>query len=165
MQHVWRRLPFRAGKPDALYISRFLADNGAALTAQWTCDEIRCLMRGRVPHHPAATFPPSGQEQRAFDQLRFVGSPDPTFKISLPRGLRRPLVWRTTHCRRCHTAIKNISPQVATAQPDRLTVQLRVAKTTSQRFFSRGPRLDEQGSIRQRLLFLAGVAKRLLNLL
>ena len=41
----------------------------------------------------------------------------------------------------------HISPQADTTQPVGLTVDLRVAKKTRQRFVSRVTRLDEQGSI------------------
>ena len=51
----------------------------------------------------------------------------------------------------------NINPQDDTGQPDGLTVQLRVAKKTRQRFVSRVTRLYEQGSISE---VIEGYARR-----
>ena len=50
------------------------------------------------------------------------------------------------------TPTTNISPQLDTTQPNGLTVQLRVAKKTRQRFVSRVTRLYEQGSIHQKMI-------------
>ncbi len=46
----------------------------------------------------------------------------------------------------------NISPQVDTAQPVGLTLEMRVAKKTKQRFVSRLTRLYEQGSKHHRMI-------------
>jgi hypothetical protein len=92
--------------------------------------------------------------------LRHAGGGDLSvvskFGLVLDHAVRDQLVTLDSECHEAGISTRaeyrnplptNISPQVDTTQPVGLTVQLRVAKKTRQRFVSRVTRLYEQGSI------------------
>ena len=129
-----------AMEETGLFYARFMDDWVVLAPTRWKLRKVvritnRVLNRLRVDKHPDKTF-----VGRVVSGFEFLG-------YHLRPSLQAVSCDAQATAEDTTTPTTNISPQLDTTQPFGLTVQLRVAKKTRQRFVSRVTRLYEQGSI------------------
>lgn len=134
-----------AMEKTGLFYARFMDDWVVLAPTRWKLRKVvritnRVLQRLRVEKHPDKTF--VGRVARGFEFLGYHLKPSlqaVSCDAQLTAEDATPLP-------------TNINPPVDADQTVGLTVQLRVAKKTRQRFVSRVTRLYEQGSIHQKMI-------------
>jgi len=134
-----------AMEKTGLFYARFMDDWVVLAPTRWKLRKVvritnRVLHRLRVDKHPDKTF-----VGRVVRGLEFLG-------YHLKPSLQTEKADAQATAEDATALPTNISPQVDTTQPVGMTVQLRMAKKTRQRFVSRVTRLYEQGSIHQKMI-------------